>query len=340
MSKLHSLNAFLTARLTAAAVDIFGAVEKTITAYQEEVSRSKVENDHLRRLLLDFGFKPDRESQIPDPQQLTVSVSGEEVPSKQEWSDQEDTETIFIPPCVESASDQDSPQSSYLYQIGKNSKRDSLPTNSTEPIKTNHDGEDYGASESTSNSQTMSKSKHTQAKKGQSPLDTGITSELRAPMVAHTGDRPHKCPVCRKRFTNNNHLKTHQRIHTGERPHWCKECGKCFSRKGDLGTHMRTHTGEKPYQCSVCGKSFRRNRLNEHMRVHTGERPYRCADCEKGFISVSDLKRHQRIHTGEKPFRCDSCGKCFSQMTTLKKHMRTVHKKVQLQSSEESPDPC
>ncbi|XP_070985448.1 zinc finger protein 664-like [Oncorhynchus clarkii lewisi] len=340
MSKLHSLNAFLTARLTAAAVDIFGAVEKTITAYQEEVSRSKVENDHLRRLLLDFGFKPDRESHIPDPQQLTVSVSGEEVPSKQEWSDQEDTETIFIPPCVESASDQDSPQSSYLYQIGKNSKRDSLPTNSTEPIKTNHDGEDYGASESTSNSQTMSKSKHTQAKKGQSPLDTGITSELRAPMVAHTGDRPYKCPVCRKRFTNNNHLKTHQRIHTGERPHWCKECGKCFSRKGDLGTHMRTHTGEKPYQCSVCGKSFRRNRLNEHMRVHTGERPYRCADCEKGFISVSDLKRHQRIHTGEKPFRCDSCGKCFSQMTTLKKHMRTVHKKVQLQSSEESPDPC
>lgn len=65
MSKLHSLNAFLTARLTAAAVDIFGAVEKTITAYQEEVSRSKVENDHLRRLLLDFGFKPDRESHIP-----------------------------------------------------------------------------------------------------------------------------------------------------------------------------------------------------------------------------------------------------------------------------------
>uniref|UniRef100_A0AAY5L6Q9 C2H2-type domain-containing protein n=1 Tax=Esox lucius TaxID=8010 RepID=A0AAY5L6Q9_ESOLU len=330
LSKLHSLNVFLTARLDAAAVDILGAVEKTITDYQEEILRSKEENDRLRQLLLDFGFKPDRQSLITDGEQFIVPVTAEDVATEQVWSEQENTESLCIPQCV------DSDQCSHLYQAVKNTKKDSQSTNATEQIKTKHGGQDYVASESTRDSKPRSKQK--QGKNGQSLPDTGTVSGLSATRRAPTGDRPHKCLVCRKGFNNKNHLKTHQRIHTGERPHWCKECGKCFNRKGDLATHMRTHTGEKPYQCSVCGKSFRRNRLNEHMRVHTGEKPYHCTDCEKGYKTVSDLKRHQRIHTGEKPFRCNNCGKCFSQMTTLKKHMRTVHKTLKLQSSEQSPD--
>lgn len=36
-----SLKAFLSERLTAAAEEIFGAVEKTIAEYKEEISRSK-----------------------------------------------------------------------------------------------------------------------------------------------------------------------------------------------------------------------------------------------------------------------------------------------------------
>jgi hypothetical protein len=44
MSKLQMLCVFLNDRLSAAAVDIFGAVEKTVVEYQEE-------NDRLRRLL-------------------------------------------------------------------------------------------------------------------------------------------------------------------------------------------------------------------------------------------------------------------------------------------------
>jgi hypothetical protein len=44
MSKLQSFRVFLNERLTAAAVEIFGAVEETVAEYQEE-------NDRLRRLL-------------------------------------------------------------------------------------------------------------------------------------------------------------------------------------------------------------------------------------------------------------------------------------------------
>ncbi|CAB1345594.1 unnamed protein product [Coregonus sp. 'balchen'] len=44
MSKQQLLRVFLNERLTVAAVEIFGAVEKTVVEYQEE-------NDQLRRML-------------------------------------------------------------------------------------------------------------------------------------------------------------------------------------------------------------------------------------------------------------------------------------------------
>lgn len=55
---LHSFNAFLTERLTAAAVDIYGFVEKTVVEYQEEVYRTQLENQRLQRML-DLVYKPD-----------------------------------------------------------------------------------------------------------------------------------------------------------------------------------------------------------------------------------------------------------------------------------------
>ncbi|CAB1315487.1 unnamed protein product, partial [Coregonus sp. 'balchen'] len=48
---------FLRERLTAAAVEIFGVVEKTIVEYQEEITRSKEENERLHKML-DMVIKP------------------------------------------------------------------------------------------------------------------------------------------------------------------------------------------------------------------------------------------------------------------------------------------
>jgi hypothetical protein len=58
MSKIQLLRVFLNERLAVAVDEIFGAVEKTITEYQEEVSRSKDENDRLQRLL-EIALKPE-----------------------------------------------------------------------------------------------------------------------------------------------------------------------------------------------------------------------------------------------------------------------------------------
>ncbi|XP_071234635.1 uncharacterized protein [Salvelinus alpinus] len=92
MSKQQWFHVFLNERLTAATVEIFGEVEKTVLKYQEE-------NDRLRRLLLITS-----EVKLCRTDSLQLSVSEEEVPPEQqhceqEWSPslgQEDPETIQI----------------------------------------------------------------------------------------------------------------------------------------------------------------------------------------------------------------------------------------------------
>lgn len=51
MSKKQTLRALVTERLTAAAEEIFELVERTITEYEEELCRSKEENQRQQQLL-------------------------------------------------------------------------------------------------------------------------------------------------------------------------------------------------------------------------------------------------------------------------------------------------
>jgi KRAB domain-containing zinc finger protein len=46
------------------------------------------------------------------------------------------------------------------------------------------------------------------------------------------------------------------RTHTRNKPRKCDICGKGFSNSSDLQKHIRTHTGDKPYKCDICGKGL------------------------------------------------------------------------------------
>ncbi|XP_038855133.1 uncharacterized protein LOC120052350 [Salvelinus namaycush] len=86
MAKLQSLGVFVNKRLTLAAVEIMGAVEKVVAEYQEEISRSKEENDRLRRLL---RIRPEIKLYRLHSLPLCLTVSEEEVTPVQQQCDQE-----------------------------------------------------------------------------------------------------------------------------------------------------------------------------------------------------------------------------------------------------------
>ncbi|XP_053913883.1 uncharacterized protein LOC104055025 [Cuculus canorus] len=105
----------------------------------------------------------------------------------------------------------------------------------------------------------------------------GHTAAAPAPMSPTV--TPLGCSLCGVSFEEPNELQLHRQSHhhhhhgsggSGERPHACAECGKRFRQKVNLAVHQRTHTGERPFRCAECGKGFsQKAHLLRHRRTHT-----------------------------------------------------------------------
>ncbi|XP_078112518.1 uncharacterized protein LOC144521783 isoform X2 [Sander vitreus] len=176
MSKVQMLRALVEQRLTAAAEEIFGLFERTIAEYEEELCRSKKENERQQKLL-DAVLNHEVQIQRTDVQQLLVDKDWVP-PEQQEWSsslDQEDPEPlphikeeqeelwtsqegeqlqgleeadIKFPftsvPVKSEEDDEEKAQSSQLHESQTEENRDAE--------RTEADGEDYGGPEPARNS--------------------------------------------------------------------------------------------------------------------------------------------------------------------------------------------
>ncbi|CAL4063986.1 unnamed protein product [Meganyctiphanes norvegica] len=147
---------------------------------------------------------------------------------------------------------------------------------------------------------------------GESYLDVKVEEHFIAMSECHITNEQYNASIMKFDSGVPHTLVTHN-SHIEDKPYKCSICNKVFSEKGNLKQHMKTHTGEKPHLCEQCSKRFTLRRdLIQHMRVHTGEKPYSCNQCDKTFSQRSTLVGHLRTHTGEKPYLCEQCGMSFS----------------------------
>ncbi|XP_024250967.1 oocyte zinc finger protein XlCOF6 [Oncorhynchus tshawytscha] len=289
MSKLELFNAYLSERLTAAAREITSAVERTITDYQDEISRYKEDNERLR-LLLDF--KPHLHLHTKDPQQLTFTVSKEEVPTEQQHceqvcprtgqqvpeptqiKDEEEEELLqesdtkdFITVCV--VSDCEGVNTRHASHTVGSRAGGSPFNNTTGGIQTEPDDEDYI-------DYIVSEPSSPTAQSENSGRDTDGES-----MELPPGSKPRKSQ--RKR------AKKGTSVVEEASPYSCKLCGRTFVRMGFLVNHVqRTHTKHaEQYRCGVCeGVLDSKENLTVHVQTHTKER----------------TTPHSQTHTESKPW--------------------------------------
>ncbi len=163
--------------------------------------------------------------------------------------------------------------------------------------------------------------------------DYDFTYYIVIPFTA-TGERPYKCDVCGRAFTESSTRRKHRLTHFPERkkeqqtdPYACEICGKILNGQQSFKRHMRIHISQKsaenhePQRCPICSRNVKSN-LKEHMKNHEMNRTFKCDVCVATFKRVYDKKVHMLTHTGKREYGCSVCKKEFSTSSNLASHMR------------------
>uniref|UniRef100_UPI0037E8D0FA zinc finger protein 79-like n=1 Tax=Semicossyphus pulcher TaxID=241346 RepID=UPI0037E8D0FA len=358
---MFQLRSFVHQRLYAAAEEILGEVEKTITLalYEAEVSRSKEEVESLRHQL---GLL--REKQAGGPSQnssteehgdqcdssLLQKNQGPLIPEKSNFSLRAEA-----PGPSQNSADLDNNNWNFCMvqmdlkmseikeeqeEVGDESHTQEIVFPSPEIVKSEqHLPETQISYElqpvplACSGAQSENdigeeivnsqgeRTKKTKQKQSGSPNKKGQEQFPYDSNSAKNEKGRSYCHLCGRGFQYIGSLMKHIKAHDNKTE--CTICGiTCQSTEELIGHLKGSH--KKNYFCDVCGKTFANNRcVRLHERTHTGIKTLMCQECGKTFHRREHLIVHARTHSGEKPYHCDICGKAFSQSQNLTIHKRS-----------------
>uniref|UniRef100_A0A672ZGM4 C2H2-type domain-containing protein n=1 Tax=Sphaeramia orbicularis TaxID=375764 RepID=A0A672ZGM4_9TELE len=344
--KVQILRSLVEQRLTAAAEEIFGLFERTIAEYEEELCRTKEENQRQRQIL-DCVWNPRVLLHKTDVQQLLV-VKEEVRPEHQEWNpivDQEEPE----PEPRHIKEEQEELWTSQEANITKfpstpvpvkceDDDDDEFNQTPTEEKKEEENRVDCGGSEPPS---SFYPHRHLQIKINEQNEDSEETEDSNEDQILNHKPES-KLPT--NSSTEQMETETDGDDGGGSEPniilvHMESVKGRTFESKSLLEEHMDTHTGQKLVGSSECEATFSQkknttqetNSPRDIMRKNNlslsdlewKNKLYHCSACSKTFCWKSKFEVHMRIHTGEKPFCCSVCGTRFKQKSSLRSHMKS-----------------
>ncbi|KAJ3600547.1 hypothetical protein NHX12_031528 [Muraenolepis orangiensis] len=290
MTAMMNFRVFMSERLTSAAIEIFGEVEKIITLYQAEVTRSREEVRHLQQQLEVHRKKDHPDINVLREDPSITAIKREAGPTLgMDYEDSEHSPNANV----------DSPHMNTEIQtdvsrIKEEEEEDvfsldceGLITRTTRATFTNRDPE-----------QTDTEFRSRNETAGLLPMcASAVTADLREEWSKQAQTQANESVLAAP--PESPSAKTQHSDHS-----FCHLCGKPFRYIGSLMKHIKMHD-DHTVNCGVCNRSCHNiNDLLGHLRsAHRGS--FFCHICGKTFSKQCFLIIHSKQHKGSKPFACD-----------------------------------